>query len=72
MPRHGKVVETQGELLIFTCGTDPVEHNRDCPNHGAGPGDYILIHDDGSVEITGRIPPEPENIPVPGPQHDHS
>lgn len=70
---HGRVIETRGNFLVIRRGTDPSEYEHEChPSHGASPGDYVLIDEDGAVEITGRTPPEPENIPVPGPQQDHS
>ncbi len=69
-PIHGRVIETRGDTLVIRRGTDPVEYEHECPGHNAAPGDYVLI-EDGSAEVTGRQPPQPEDIPVPGPEHDH-
>lgn len=81
MPKiHGRVIETRGSILVIRQGISTVETTHECPSHGASPGDYVLIDEDGLVEIT-RVP-EPENIEVPGsgktladlqgPQQDHS
>jgi hypothetical protein len=58
---QGLVIEARAHLLIVRSGIGEVLHDG-LHAHDAEPGDYVLIYDDGQVEVKNRPPRLPENV----------